>query len=504
MESEPPAAEDDPAANRRRNAAWRRAAAMAIGAVSVLALPALADGAPPAGQSSGSLLPQLAGVLLLILLNGVFAMAEASLLCVRRSRIDQLVEEGDRRAAIIARLLSDPTRMLSTLQVGVTLIALFSAGAAAESAVEPLAAFLRGHAAGTVLATSSHAVAFFAVLLSVSLLTLVVGEIAPKSIAVRNAETLSLAFARPIQSFQTLVVPLVSVITRLSNLLVRPFGVTASFHSAAFSEDELKIMVEQSEEYGVIEPEQKEMIHSIFDLGETRVSTVMTPRLDISGVAADVTLDDLVRKVTESGHSRLPVYDGDLDHIVGIVHAKDVLNAISAAANVATVRSLARPATFIPESKRIDLLLAEFRKYKRQMAIVLDEYGTVTGVVTVEDILEEIVGEIQDEYDTEDAPIRQIDANTSSIDGRMSITDFNDRMGIELPEEDADTIGGFVFGLLGRQPVQGDVAVWDGLEFRIEVTDGRRINRVCVRHAPHDAEPKASADTERRGEPNGS
>jgi putative hemolysin len=283
---------------------------------------------------------------------------------------------------------------------------------------------------------------------------------------------------------QTLITPLVGLVTYISNLFVRPFGGTASFSPTALSEDELKIMVEQSEEHGVIEPEEKEMIHKVFDFADTVVRRVMTPRLDITAVEADVSFGELIQVATESGHSRLPVYDDNLDNIIGVVHVKDVLKAMYAQADTTRIRDILRQPYFIPENKRVDDLLQEFRRNKLQFAVVRDEYGTVTGVVSIEDLLEEIVGEIQDEYDQEEPAVRQVDPTTCIVDARMNLADFNDRMGAELPVEEADTLGGFVFGLLGHQPVQGESARWNGLEFRVEATDGRRIQRVRVIQNP--------------------
>jgi len=484
---------------------WIGLFAILFAAVFVLLQPMVAaqSGASPgASPPEGHVARNLLIVFVLILVNGLFAMAEAALLSVRRTRIEQLVEEGNRSAKLVAQMLAEPTRMLSTLQVGITLVGLFSAGAAAESAIRPFARFLQTRFPETFLAGNATIIAFVIVILTVSLLTLVIGEITPKSLAIHHAERIALLTAWPIRAIQFVTMPIVGLVTWVSNLLVRPFGVKAGFHPSALSEDELRLLVEQSEEHGVIETEEKEMIHKVFDFADTVVRKVMTPRLDITAVEADVSMDELIHRVTESGHSRLPVFDDDLDNIIGVIHAKDVLKAISrhapsggeAPEPTFALRELLRPAYFIPENKRVDDLLAEFRRNKVQLAIVRDEFGTVTGVVTIEDLLEEIVGDIQDEYDVEETPtIMQVDEHTAIIDAMMTLDDFNERMGIELPVEESDTLGGFVFGLLGHQPAQGEVAVWDGLEFRVEATDGRRIQKVRVIKSPP-AEPAGAGE----------
>jgi putative hemolysin len=420
-------------------------------------------------------------ILFLLIVSLLFVMAETALLTVRRTRIEQLVEEGNRSAQHVAALLAEPTRMLATLQVGLTLVQLFSAGEATSRFAQPLKNFLVAKFPDTFIASNAATISMVTVILIVSLLTLVIGEITPKSLAIRHAERIALFAVWPIRWLQVILAPLVSLVTLLSGGIVRIFGGTLSFHASALSEEELKIMVEQSEEHGVIETEEKEMIHKVFEFGDTLARQVMTPRGDITAEEADASVDHLIRTVTESGHSRLPIYDDDLDNIVGIVHVKDVLRAITEDEPGVSIRSLLRPPYYIPENKRVDDLLTDFKRNKTQLAIVRDEYGTVVGLVTIEDLLEEIVGEIQDEYDAEEEPlIRNLDEHTSIVDGRMPIDDFNDRMGVELPTEESDTLGGFVFGLLGHQPGQGERAVWDGVEFQVEETDGRRIQKVRV------------------------
>jgi putative hemolysin len=452
----------------------------------LLLLPTAALAADAAKVSDPLTWSDVLTVLALVLVNGVFAMVEAALLTVRRSRIEQLVEEGNRAAIQVASLLDHPTRMLATLQVGITVVTLFSAGTAAEKAVEPTAEYLARTA--PLLSGAADAVALVIVVLSVSLLTLIVGEITPKSIAVQKAEPLALASALPVTVLQTVLSPVVAGVTAASNLLVRPFGGTASFHVSAMSEEELKIMVEQSEEHGVIESSEKEMIHSIFELADTTVHRIMTPRLDITAIAAGSGIPELVALVRRSGHSRLPVFDGDLDNIVGVVHVKDALEATQSG-EASIIRDLMRPPFFIPDNKRIDDLLANFRVNKNHIAVVRDEYGTVTGIITLEDLLEEIVGEIQDEYDAEEPSLVQVDGSTMLVDAKVPLVDLCERLGLEAPDEHADTVGGFLFGLLGHQPVVGETTTWEHMELRVEQTDGRRVQRVrIVKASPETAE----------------
>jgi putative hemolysin len=475
-------------------------AALFVSAFLLLQATVFAEG-PGAGvtaQSSDGSWRDAIVVAVLVFVTALFVLAETALLTVRRTRIEQLVEENNRAAKQVAELLAEPTRMLATLQVGLTLVQLFSAGEAANRFVGPFERALQTRFANGFISSHAGTIAFVTIILTVGLATLIIGEIAPKSLAIRHAESIALAAARPLKWLQVVTAPLVSIVTFFSGLIVRAFGGTVSFHASPYSEEELKIMVEQSEEHGVIETEEKQMIHNVFEFADTSVHEVMTPRPEISAVEADEDVEKLLQVVTESGHSRLPVYDDDLDNIVGIVHVKDVLRALTGEQRAESIRELARPAYFIPDTKRVDDLLTDFKRQKTQIAIVQDEYGTVTGVVTIEDLLEEIVGEIQDEYDQEEPSIVNAADGTCVVDGKMNLREFNDRMGVELPIEETNTVGGFVFGLLGHRPDVGEAARWDGVEFTIDAMDGTRIHKVRVvkRHQDDsgDGVPDSSGD----------
>jgi CBS domain containing-hemolysin-like protein len=288
---------------------------------------------------------------------------------------------------------------------------------------------------------------------------------------------------------QTVLAPAVAFLTFLSNLVVRPFGGTASFILPAVGKEELEIIMEKGVEQGVVDTSEKAMITGVLDFGDTVARKVMTPRLDLTAYEVNGSIPDLVRLITASGHSRIPVYEQDLDNTVGIVHAKDLLNLLNLPAGEAreriSIRNVMRPAYFIPETKKVDELLGEFRRSRQQLAIVRDEYGVTSGLVSIEDLLEEIVGDIQDEYDREEPMVQVLDARTSILDGLMPLGDVNERMDLDLPEDEADTIGGLVFNLLGHQAEQGEQAEYDGVRFIVEATDGRRITKVRLIHEPN-------------------
>ena len=435
----------------------------------------------PSGALSLSLALLLVGGL--ILLNAFFAMAELALITVRKTRVRQLAEEGNRNAARIEQLLAHPTRFMATVQTGVTLVATLSPAIAATAFVTPLTDWLhRQHLFGAAAST----VSLLLVTIPVAVVTLVVGEIAPKSLAVRHAERIALVAVGPVLRLQAIFTPVVAVLTYLGNMAVRPFGGSATFSSAVVNEAELKMMVEAGEEQGVLQSGETEMIHSVLDLSDTVVRKVMTQRLDIAAIPITATMKELLDIIRESGHSRIPVYVEDLDNIVGTLHAKDLL-AIPLESGPDAFRPAIREPWFIPETLKVDMLLAEMRRKRQQIAIVRDEYGVTVGLVTIEDLIEEIVGEITDEYDADEFPPtaeRQPDG-ALLLDGRMQIDEVNDIAGLQLPEDESDTIGGFVFGLLGHQPEKGERVDWNDCAFTVESTDGRRITSVMlVRTSP--------------------
>ena len=436
---------------------------------------------PPDGKPREIFDPaKLLFAFVLICVNAFFSIAEYSLITVRRTRIRQLAEEGSRNAAMIESLLAHPTRLMATIQTGVTVLVTISSALAATSAVGPLGDWIKEHSHGHGFAYQHYgAIALVAVTLPVAIVALVVGEVAPKSLVVRNPEPFALFVVEPIRWLQIILAPIVGLLTFLSNMVVKPFGGTVSFTIPSVNKEELEILVEQSVEQGVVDEGEKNMLTSILDFGDTVARRIMTPRIDLTAFPVTGSMPDLIGLVYASGHSRIPIYEGDLDNIVGIIHAKDLLQLVGDdKRDTVPIRDVMRPPYFIPETKKVDELLAEFKRSKQQLAMVRDEYGVTSGLVTIEDVVEEIVGDIQDEYDEEEPQVQVLSSTTSILDGKMSLSDVNERMGLHLPEDEADTIGGFVFGLLGHAAAQGERAQWEDTEFIVEETDGRRITKI--------------------------
>ena len=428
----------------------------------------------------------LVALLLLTLLNGFFTLAEVALNTVRNARLQDLIEEGgaEAQAAGSARqLLREPTRVVATVQVGITLAA-FGVAAIAAAILAPdwatlLPPGLTRHPVRvmTVLATALAA-----------LVTIVIGEIIPRSVALRRPHEVALLVARPLRFFIVLFAPLAGVALGLSNILVRPFGLTATFAAPMITEEELRALLEASAQSGAIEEEEKEIIRNVISFGDTDVRQVMTPRIDIKALDIGAGLPAMLELIMDSGHSRIPVYEGSVDSIVGIVHAKDLLPALARGERALDLRNVMRLPLSVPENRQVDELLAEFRRSSVQLAIIQDEYGGTAGLVTIEDLLEELVGEIKDEYDQEDPLLSPLGPDVYRIDARMGIDDLNDQLDLDLPHEDFDTVGGFVFGQLGRQPEEGESVLYEELEFVVEKTDGRRVDKIRLILHP-DAEP---------------
>ena len=333
-------------------------------------------------------------IAVLILINAVFVAAEIALVSIRGTRVEQLVEEGSAGARRVRRLKQHPGRFLAVIQVGVTFVGFLAAAYAGANLSEGLREILTGIGP---LQPYAAGIALLIVTLLLSLVTIVFGELVPKTLALAHAERFALALARPIGFFDRILRPVVWLLTRTTEAINRLLGVRDSDVQEQMSTEELKLLVERGGEQGILEAEEEQMISAVMELGESRVHEVMVPRIDIVAVGVDVSLGELIDTLVQQGHSRLPVYDRSIDDITGIIYAKDLLPYLKGADHPPAIRTLLRTPLFVPESMSIDDLLHEFQRRKVHIAIVLDEYGGTAGLVTIEDLIEEIVGEIQDE-----------------------------------------------------------------------------------------------------------
>ena len=437
---------------------------------------------------------ELVVIIVLVALNGVFVAAEIALVSIRRSRVEQLTEEGRRGARRVRDLTSDPGRFLAVVQLGVTFIGFLAAAFAGVQLSAPLAAVLSN--AGLDSATAG-VVALIVVTILLSLFTIIFGELVPKTLALAHPEAFALRLAVPVDVLGRILHPIVVLLTRTTEAIARVLGAEVT-NEQQISADELRLIVERGGEQGVLEAEEEQMINAVIELGERRVHEVMVPRVAMASLPDDGTLEQAIDLVIEVGHSRIPVYHDSIDEIVGILYAKDLLPYLKPdAAPRPQLRKLLRPPVLVPESMTIDDLLHEFQRRKVHIAIVLDEYGGTAGLVTIEDLLEEIVGEIQDEYDVEEPIVEVLDAHSARVDGRASVDDLLDIWDLKLQLEDEDeydTVGGLVYHRIGGIPQPGDEVNINGLRLTVETTDGRRVAKVLVVREPEVHDQSADED----------
>lgn len=413
---------------------------------------------------------QLVAVLLIVLGNAFFVAAEYSLVTARRSRLLELGRAGNRRARIALRIMDSPARFIGTVQLGITVFSILL-GAVGEPIVE--------HWLDGSLATG---VSFLLAFVFVTYLHVTLGELVPKAIALTENERTALWVALPVEAFYLAAYPLVWFLQESSNALTRIVGISpAAAGVVTYSEADIRHIVDAAEETGAIEESEEEMLYKVFDFADKEVHDVMVPRPEVVALSADLPTHECLAAVIDSPYTRYPVYRESLDKIIGILHVRELFSALyDRGIESVQIDQLVRPAYVVPETKDLAALLAEFRRSNQHMAVVVDEYGAMQGIVTLEDLLEEIVGEIEDEYDLPDESVERLDERRIRLDGTYPIDDFNEEFGQGLPHDDYHTVAGFVFGQLGRAAERGDEIEHDGLVFRVIEVEGSRIERLEV------------------------
>jgi magnesium and cobalt exporter, CNNM family len=418
----------------------------------------------------------------LLLLNGFFVAVEFALVRSRRTRLEAMVRNGDRLAVFAYRATGNLARVLSASQLGITLTSL-GLGWAAESS---LGHVVEGWLAATPLvveATVRTSIAAAIALSAATYMHVVFGELAPRAVALNHPEKLARILAPAILVFAWLTAPFATALNRSAGLVLRLFGQRGDVgEEPVHSPDELRMLVEHSEEGGAIEKQDAELIEGVFEFSEKNAREVMTPRTDVVALDIDAGLDEVLAAATESRFSRYPVFDGTLDNVVGIVLAKDLLPVARAEPSGFELRQIMRDILVVPGSREVEDVLSDFKRRNEHMAVVLDEFGGTAGIVTMEDLLEEIVGEILDEYDE---PLTRASITSSGetvVPGETHIADLNEQFGLTVPDDDYTTIGGYVFGALGRLPQLADRVSGGGAWFTVREMDGRRIKSVAMIH----------------------
>jgi putative hemolysin len=409
-------------------------------------------------------------IFLLVFANAIFVAAEYALVTARRSRLEERAGKGGVGARRALRLMDDPVRFISTVQVGITV-----SGILLGAIGEPLLS-------GFMEPPLSNTVAFLIAFAILTYLSVVLGELVPKAVALQQAERLAMVLSIPLDWLARITHPVVWVLQGSANLVLRVLRVKpAPAGMIAYTREDIRHSVAAAEDVGELHEAEEEMLYKVFDFASKEVSAVMVPRPEVVAISVDMPPEEALGTILDSPYTRYPVFRESLDDIVGVLHVRDLFAAMhdEGIANV-RLEAIVRPAYVVPETKDLAALLADFRREKQHMAIVIDEYGAMEGIVTLEDLLEEIVGEIEDEFDLPDTSVEKVDEKRIRIDGTFTIDDFNEQFGTELEEGDFHTMAGLVFGALGRQPEVGDEVAVDGLRLEVLEVDGSRIGRIEV------------------------
>lgn len=430
----------------------------------------------------------------LIIVNGFFSASEISLISLRKSRVRHLVKSGDPAARRVQRLLEEPERFLGTVQIGITLVGTLAAaigGIIAVVHVKPLLLSLP-------VAFIQKIAEPLAVVIMVSLITyvtIVIGELVPKSLAIRHSERIAFFTSVPVEFLSRALSVVLRVLVRSSNIVLRLFKLEQGQEPNFISEDEVKYLIREGRKSGVFESSEEDLIHSVFRFTDTVVKEVMVPRTEIVAVETGNDIDVILRTMNEKGFSRLPVYSETIDNIIGVVYLKDIL-ALHMENQRVQLEGVLRKPYFVPPNKNVSVLLKEMREKRIHLALVGDEYGGTDGLVTMEDLIEEIVGDIRDEQEKDLREIHEVAANRYVVDGRTDIGLLNKKLGVQLPEDEFETIGGFVLGLFGRLPSEGDQVKFANLMFTVLRLRKNRISRIRVlKYAPENHERGEDDDT---------
>lgn len=429
----------------------------------------------------GDLWTQILLIFLLIGLNAFFAASEMAIISVRQSKIKPLVDEGKKPAVLVNKFLEEPSKLLATIQIGVTLAGFLASAIGAQTLANGLAEFLVSLNI-PLISVSAIGIATFIVTSIIALFTLVLGELVPKRMALSEPETTAFRVAGMINFFSKVTYPIVKFLTISTNLVVKLAGGSVTVTEEQITEEEIRTMINVGEEKGIFRETETEMINSIFEFDDTVAKEVMTPRIDIVALSSEATSDEILDVIVQENFSRIPVYEESIDNIIGILYVKDLFSMIKDKVEwEVSLKDIIREAHFVPEYKKIDELFKEMQKSKTHIAVVIDEYGGTAGIITIEDLLEEIVGNIFDEYDDVVLDYEKIDDNTYIVNGMLDLDDVNDILDVKISdEEEFDTISGMLLSHSGKMPEVGYELMIDNVYFRIEEVDDKRISKIRI------------------------
>ncbi len=428
----------------------------------------------------GDLWGQVLAILLLIGINAFFAASEMAIVSVRQSRLKPLIDEGNKSAVIVGKFLEEPSKLLATIQIGITFAGFLASAIGAQTLSAALARVLQ-QLNMPVVSSSAVWISTFVITSLIAFVTLVLGELVPKRMALSQSEKIAISVAGTVNLIFRITSPVVRLLTLTTNVFVKLLGGSIKTTGDQITEEEIRLMINVGEEKGIFQETETEMINSIFEFDDTVSKEVMTPRTDIIAIASDTNLEEMLDIIVEENFSRIPVYEDSIDHIIGILYVKDLFGMIKRKMDwELSLKDIIRPAFFVPEYKKIDELFKEMQKSKTHIAIVIDEYGGTAGLITIEDLLEEIVGNIFDEYDDVIQDYEKLDDNTYIVNGMLSVGEINDILDVDIPEEEFDTISGMILSESGKMPAVGDEVTYKNLYFRIEEVDDKRISKIKI------------------------
>ena len=422
---------------------------------------------------------QIVILVILILLNAYFAATEIAFISLNDAKIEKEAKEGNKKAKNIIKMLKSPSKFLATIQIGITFAGFLSSAFASEAFADKLAPLLNLYIPFIGVETWKG-ISIVIITIILSFFTLVFGELVPKRLAMKYYEKIAYATIGTIKNISIITAPFVKLLTASTNIVSKIFGVEES-EEEIVTEEEIKMMISEGEEKGTIEKEEKQLLNNVFEFNDIIVSEAMTPRTDMYSININDDIKKLLDEIDEFKYSRIPVYDEDIDDIKGILYLKDIIKPLKDNEKI-DIQKLMREPYFVPESKEIDELFKEMQTNKIHMAIVIDEYGGTAGVITMEDIIEEILGNILDEYDDEEVEVKQIDDNTYILSGSLTSYDLKKMFGVELPEGDYETVSGYLIEKLGRIPENDEHPIIEGekLTYKIEEVEDKRIKYVKV------------------------
>ena len=447
-------------------------------------------------SDAGPLWGQLILLAVLILINAYFAAAEMAIVSVNKTRIRTLAQEGNKKAESLSALIDEPNKFLSAIQVIITLAGFMTSAEAAVSFSDDMGGFLESWG---ILYGEEIAVVLVTVILS--FFTLVFGELFPKRLAMLHADSIAMAVVKPILAVSVIFKPFVWLLSVAVTLLLKICRQRTDVTSVEYSEDDIVSMLEAGQESGELKEEGKKMITGIFAFDDMLAYEVMTPRTDVFSIDINAPTEEYIDELMELRYSRIPVYEDDSDNIIGILYIKDYLiKAREDGFDNVDFRSILRKPYFVPETKNIDSLFFELQTTKQHIAILIDEYGGFSGIVTMEDIIEEVMGDIDDEYDEEEPEIQKVDENTYVMEGSMDLDDIDEELGINLESDNSETIGGFIIDILGEIPDETDIAkevLFENYKFRIDSVKDRRIDKITMTVLPKQADGDSSDEQEK-------